>query len=313
MKDDDVRALLHHAVDDVQPRGDRTEVLARLAADDEREGRRWLAPALTAAAAVALVVAGLGWLQHSTPPPRPAAVAAGHDLSLAVYYVGATPVGPRLFSERHVLHGVVSSNAQAAFDQLLVRPDDPDYRSPFPAGTSAAVRVDGDTVTVDFPNDDLAAAPAGAAPGSGAPAAQALVWTLDDVLQRPVDVRFTAQGRPMTALLGSRLDGPVSKGSADQVLSPVSVNLPEGAQITSGTTIRGQAAAFEANVVWELRQGSRVVEHGYTTAGQCCTLSPYAFVLQAPAGDYELVVHDSDPSGGEGPGPTTDTKTVEIR
>lgn len=313
MKDDDVRALLHHAVDDVQPRADRTEVLARLAADDERQSRRRLAPALAAAAAVAVVVAGLGWLQHSTPPPRPAATSVGHDVSLAVYYVGDTSVGPRLFSERHVLHGVVTSDAQAAFDQLLARPDDPDYRAPFPAGTSAAVRVDGDTVTVDFPHGDLATAPAGSPPGSGAAAAQAVVWTLDDVLQRPVDVRFTEQGRPMTALLGSRLDGPVAQGSADQVLSPVSVNLPEGAQLASGTTIRGQAAAFEANVVWELLQAGKVVEHGYTTAGQCCTLSAYAFVLQAPAGDYELVVHDSDPSGGEGPGPTTDTKDIEIR
>jgi hypothetical protein len=175
------------------------------------------------------------------------------------------------------------------------------------------VRVDGDTVTVDFPNDVLEAAPPGTTRATGEVAAQALVWTLDDVLQRPVDVRFTAQGHPMTALLGSHLDGPVSKGSADQVLSPVSINLPEDAQLASGTTIRGQAAAFEANVVWELRQGGTVVEHGYTTAGQCCTLSPYAFVLQAPPGDYELVVHDSDPSGGEGRGPITDTKDIEIR
>lgn len=314
MTDDDIRRLLHHAVDDVHPHRDRREVLARLSEQEELDGtrrRRW-APGLAAAAAVVVVAGGLGWLQHSTPPPRPATVAVGHDLSLAVYCIGDTAAGPRLFSERRVLHDVTSSDAQAAVDQVLGSPEDPDYRSGFPAHTTATVTVDGNRVSVDF-GSDVQQAPPHTAPGTGVAAAQTLVWTLDAVLQRPVRVRLSVHGQPIDTLLGDPVDVPVTQGSADNVLSPVSVELPQDAQLTSGTTIRGQAAAFEAGVVWELRQDGRSVEHGYTTAGQCCTLSPYAFVLQAPPGQYQLRVSDTDPSAGEGHGVTTDTKDVTIR
>ena len=41
----------------------------------------------------------------------------------------------------------------------------------------------------------------------------------------------------------------------------------------------GIGAFFEANVVWELRQGDQVVESGFTTAEQCCTMAPYSFPL----------------------------------
>jgi hypothetical protein len=42
-------------------------------------------------------------------------------------------------------------------------------------------------------------------------------------------------------------------------------------------------------------------------------MAPYSFrVKNVPPGDYTLVVHDSDPSGGEGPAPWTDTKAVTV-
>jgi hypothetical protein len=62
-------------------------------------------------------------------------------------------------------------------------------------------------------------------------------------------------------------------------------------------------------VVWELKQGSTVVKHGFTTAQECCTLSPYSFQVTAPAGDYTLVVHDTDESGAGRP---VDEDTREI-
>ncbi|MGN6251237.1 MAG: GerMN domain-containing protein [Marmoricola sp.] len=313
-EDGDIGALLHGAVDDVQPRHDTTDVLARLAGDDEASaapGRRSV-PVLAVAAVVALLLGGLAWLQQSTPPPRPAAApAVGRDLTLEVYYLGDTAAGPRLFSEQHVLHHVTSSTAQAAVDAALSRPDDPDYRSGFPAGTRARVADRGDVVTIDL-DHEVSSAPTGSAPGEGEAAAQALVWTLDAALQRPVPVSITVRGVPVTTLLGSPLDQPVDQGSADQQLSPVSLTLPQDARLRSGTTVRGDAAAYEGNVVWELRRGGTVVEHGYTTAGQCCTLSPFAFVLQAPAGGYTLSVSDTDPSDGHGNGVTTDTKAIRI-
>jgi hypothetical protein len=54
------------------------------------------------------------------------------------------------------------------------------------------------------------------------------------------------------------------------------------------------------------------VRHGFTTARECCTQSPYSFTVTAPPGDYTLVVHDTDESDGEGVGTSEDTKRVKV-
>ena len=57
-----------------------------------------------------------------------------------------------------------------------------------------------------------------------------------------------------------------------------------------------------------------MVKQGFTTAEECCTLSPYSFEVTAPPGNYTLVVHDEDASGGaEGAGQVEDTKRVTVR
>jgi hypothetical protein len=76
--------------------------------------------------------------------------------------------------------------------------------------------------------------------------------------------------------------------------------------------VTGQAATFEANVQWELKQGDTVVRRGFTTAEECCTLAPYSFSVDAPAGTYTLVVHEEDASGGEGNPPSQDTKEIRV-
>ncbi len=85
----------------------------------------------------------------------------------------------------------------------------------------------------------------------------------------------------------------------------------DGATVSSPFTVSGKAAAYEGNVQWELKQGDTVVRHGFTTAEECCTLSPYSFQVSAPTGTYTLVVHDEDV--GEGPPPATDTAQVWVR
>jgi hypothetical protein len=216
----------------------------------------------------------------------------------------------RLFAEHRTLHDVRTSDVQAAVNAALGTPEDPDYR-PFPAATHADVTSEGDLIVIDFPDPTIASYPLLSDLDAGM-AIQALVWTVNDTLQRPVQVRFDIDGQPARSLFGKVLNGTVTEQEADTVLSPVSVDLSEGQQVQSGTTIYGKAATFEANVVWELRQGEQVVRKGFTTAGECCTLSPYAFRLDAPPGSYTLVVHDTDESGGEGNGVTSDSKDIEI-
>ena len=118
-----------------------------------------------------------------------------------------------------------------------------------------------------------------------------------------------------TSHLGEPVAEPVSQGDAVDVLAQVWIIDPaEGAEVTAPFEVSGLAAAFEANVQWELMQGDRVVERGFTTAEECCTMAPYAFTIRdVPPGDYTLVVHDTDPSGGaEGPRPWQDTKQVTV-
>jgi hypothetical protein len=82
--------------------------------------------------------------------------------------------------------------------------------------------------------------------------------------------------------------------------------------VGSPFVVKGRAATFEGNVQWELRQGSTVVKRGFTTAGECCTLSPYSFSVSVGPGDYTLVVHDEDVSDGEGDPPAEVTERLTV-
>jgi hypothetical protein len=106
---------------------------------------------------------------------------------------------------------------------------------------------------------------------------------------------------------------PLARAAADDVLAQVWIIDPaEGADVESGFTVTGLANAFEANVQWELMQGDKVVERGFTSADECCTMAPFSFTVDAAPGDYTLVVHDSDPSDGEGLAPWQDTKDITV-
>jgi hypothetical protein len=310
MSDEDLNSTLRDAVSGVQPRRGLGEIEARL--EDRHGQRRKLAGSAAAVAAIVLVTGGVAWANHHAQEPQPAPAANSTDLDVQAYFLGPTANGPRLFMERHHLQDVTASPAEAAVNAALGNPDDPDYRSGFPVGTTAKLVDDGDLVTIDFQDPKLAEAPK-VSDQTASEAMQALVWTVNAATQRQVQVRFTIDGKPPATLLGKVLTGPISEQNADTVLSPVSLDTAEGAQLAEGSLVTGHAAAFEANVVWELRQGERIVKQGYATANECCTLSPFAFILKARPGSYTLVVHDTDASGGEGHGTTSDSKDILIQ
>jgi hypothetical protein len=67
-------------------------------------------------------------------------------------------------------------------------------------------------------------------------------------------------------------------------------------------------------VQWELTDADGGAEkRAFATAKESCTVSPYSFEVTAPPGDYTLVVHDEDVSGGEGNLESEDTKRVSVR
>ncbi len=329
--DDGVGRVVHDAVSDVAPRPGVEEIRARTGrgARAAGPGGTWAwALGGTAVAATAATIAAVAVLGGSpgTSTSRPDVVAGGgtpsrtptvttppREAALPVYFVGDTGRGPRLFREFHRAAAGDLTLDLAVERALIGNADDPDYGSPWPEGsTHQHAQLSGGVLSVDL-SGPVVDRPAGMSAAVAEAALQQLVYTAQAAVQQTVPVTFLVDGRPARTVLGVPTDRPVPRGAADEVLAPVSVASPaEGATVQSPFTVEGQAAAFEANVQWELKQGDTVVRRGFTTAEECCTLAPYSFTVDAPAGTYTLVVHDEDPSGGEGLPPAEDTKQIEV-
>lgn len=257
----------------------------------------------------------------ATDQPSPTEPAASDIKTVPVYYVGDTSRGPRLYREFHRVR--TSAPLVAAVDEAVAGdPVDADYRSPWPAGASAAdVTYDGDVITVNLEQADVGSSelglhnrPDGMSEEEAQVAVQQLIFTAQAALQegRP-GVQFLVNGQRTDTLLGVPASEPLAQGDATDVLAQVWIIEPsEGEEVIAPFEVSGLAAAFEANVQWELMQGDRAVQKGFTTAEECCTMAPYSFMVDAPPGDYTLVVHDTDESGGEGFAPWEDTKQVTI-
>jgi hypothetical protein len=227
--------------------------------------------------------------------------------------VGSTAGGPRLFAESHVVTDTTESELQVAVQEALRGdPIDPDYSPAFRNETSTArASTDGETITIDL-SDDLGAT-VDLPDERGTAGVQALVWTAQAATSSEQPVRFTIDGKPADYVYNVDTSAPLQRASADSTLATVSIATPgEGATVPTRFEVTGQAATFEANVVWELKRGDEVVRNGFTTARECCTLSPYSFNVTATPGDYTLVVHDTDESDGEGIGTSEDTKRIKV-
>jgi hypothetical protein len=257
-----------------------------------------------------------------TPSPTPTTPSTAPATSKAVpaYYVGDSSRGPRLYREFHQVDVAEDAVLTAAVEEAVAgTPLDRDYRSPWPDGTHAdAVTYNGDVLTVSLVSDKGPGAlhdrPAGMSEAEAEAAVQQVIYTAQAALQkgRP-GVQLLLDGKHSDTVLGVFSSEPLAQGEAIDVLAQVWVISPaEGATVESPFEVSGLAASFEANVQWELLQGTKVVEQGFTTAEECCTMAPYTFTVDAPPGTYTLVVHDEDASGGEGFEPWQDTKTVTV-
>ena len=326
--DSDLRRLMGDAVSDIRPGGGVEQIRARA---QRPAAGRWVPLVLAAAVATVVVIGGVGWLgqrQSQAPAQSPAAgpgtsessmeqeeppaAQATRTVEVPVYYVGDTAAGPRLFAETHLVDGVSGSDLDAAVQALASPPTDPDYSMWASAGgLAASASSDGNTITIDLSAE--VPRPAGMDAETARVSLQSLVWTVGAAADSAAPVRFTVAGRPADRVLGVDTSAPLERAGAESVLAAVSVSSPtEGATVPSGFEVRGQAATFEATVVWELKQGDTVVDDGFATARECCRLAPYTFTVTASPGDYTLVVRDTDESDGEGIGTSEDTKQISV-
>lgn len=336
-----LRDLLDGAVSDVEPREGLDAITSRTKVSS-MSTRPWLYGVAGAVVATAATIAAFAVLDDDTRPtsgPQPADSPSASATRSAtesptsdasptdeqpelqtvpVYYVGDTSRGPRLYREFHQARADQDAATAAVVEAVSVEPLDPDFGSPwFGTATDAgSVTHEGGTITVDLATDqDLRTRPAGMSKAEASMAVEQVLYTVQAALQSRDPVQILVNGQRTDQLLGVPTSEPLAQGDETATLAQVWIIDPQhGDTVASGAKVSGIGAFFEANVTWELRQGDRVVESGFTTAEQCCTMAPYSFDLpDVPAGDYELAVSDSDASGGEGPAPFSDTKQITIR
>jgi hypothetical protein len=262
-------------------------------------GRWAVAVALVAATVTGCAQAadpvGRAGATSPTPAPAPTSAAAG-ERALPVYYVAETAAGPRLQREFHRLPA--ADPATAAVRAMLARPTgtDPDYRNPWPAGTTlrGPVASTPDAITVDLT----------AAPPSEL-AAQQLVFTVQGALGQTTPVRLLHDGVPTGP--------PIPRGDPYALRSLVQIDAPaDGTSAASPVTVTGEAAVFEATLHWTVLSGSTTVRTGVTSTAEGQTFAPFQFSLDLPPGRYTVRISEDDPSDGAGRPVLTDDRTVTV-
>lgn len=290
--------LLHDAVDAIEPADRIDAIRARTADAPTHAARPWFYAAGGVVLATAATVAAFAVLGDSPAPDHDhgtmSSPATGDQL-VAAYFIGDTPRGQRLFREYDHVAG--DDPLTAALDRIQEPPTDPDYGTSWPHGSLESASVGDGTIEVELGDVDADMSALGL---------QQLAYTLQAAVGERFPVHFS-DGTEVTARPQS------------DVLSQVLVNDPtEGLPVHEHFTARGAANSFESNVPWELRNDrGEVVRHGFTTAtGNGDRLYPWEAQVDVhglPSGSYTFVAMTDDPSGGEGGGPDSDTRTIVVR
>jgi len=241
-----------------------------------------------------------------TPEPIPRTVRA------KMFWVADTGTAIRLFRETASVRRTDTPGLTALRYLVAHRPVDPDYTSLWPTDTVVnSVTISGAEATVD-----LASARLNVGAEAESLAVQQLLWTLLAAEPTLSSMRLTVDGRTVESLAG-HVDATQSftRPPAYSVVAIVWLLSPaEGDMVTGPTvTLSGMACTFEANVVWTIRQGSKIVKSGSAIAAEACpTWSPWSVEVTGLApGTY--VADAADYSAKDGSLLVRDTKTFTVR
>jgi hypothetical protein len=255
---------------------------------------------------------------QAEPSPTDSSASTSGPATVAVplYFVGTTPQGPRLYREFQQLPAA-DPLGEALAKISSGDADDPDYRTLLP-GTGLTGKDGGEGLTVTVPSG-MTARPSDTSDREASLAVQQVVYTVDAVLQQPEPVTFVdASGAPTSFLGMATPTGGFTVAKPLSVLALVNITQPQqNSEPGSHFTASGVASSFEANVPWEVQDSSgKTVASGSATAdGWLKKLWPWQADIDLsslPAGTYTFVAKTDDPSDGEGPGPTVDTKTFVL-
>jgi len=229
-----------------------------------------------------------------------------------VYYMVDTRAGLRLAREAADADG--DDAVRLAVERMIAGPSDPDYSTPWnPSTTVLGIDIVGGALSVDL-SEDARTASIGSA--GAALMIQQLVYTATDAAgDESMPVMLTIEGEPAGELWGAVVwDEPVTREDQLDVRLLVQIDEPqEGATVTSPATVSGDAAVFEANLLWSVLDAAGTeVQAGFTTTAEGQVFAPYEFVLELEPGEYTVVIRESDPSDGEGGTPMSDSKSITV-
>ncbi len=267
---------------------------------------------------------------ENTPSQKPSPAAqpsrkpqpAGEEGVAAVYYLGDTPAGPRLFRE---FRGVRGRNPlDRAVNGLEGEPLDPDYVRTWSPGAIQAISFDGSgadgLIQVDLASPTARMIPPGMNEAQATAAVQSAVYTLQGAVQARAKVAFFFDGKPVDQVYGVDTRQPLTIDSPLATVNLVSITSPEQGSTQAETMkISGVGNSFEASIGWQITDtDGRVVKRAVTTSEGWVEdrLYPWSDTVnlsKLPAGDYLFTASTDDPSGGtEGTGPAIDTKRFTI-
>jgi hypothetical protein len=316
---DDLGTLMREAVEHVDPMPRQRELWDGVNVATRRRTRNRVVGGLVAAAV--LVTGGaVAAHQSSGSEPQPAGPPHAIDRGTSrfvygVYYVGQTPTGPRLYREFRAGQEKEKTLSDA-LDLIEATPTDPDYVTYWSDGQLLGATVENGVIEVEVD-------PALTRPSAGVPdpelALQQLVYTVQGVVGDRLPVQLVADGSPLAEVFGLPTSQPLEEAPELDVLALVSISDPSERRVVEGYfSAQGKASSFEGNVPWQLKAADgTVVRSGHAQSyGYEGHLYPWATghidVTGLAPGEYTFEVMTDDPSGGEGPGPYVDTRTVII-
>jgi hypothetical protein len=259
------------------------------------------------------------------PEPSETDTGSTDTLTTSVFFVADTPQGPHLFAEQRE---VEADNPPAEALALLMAGDvlDADYGTLVPAGSLVpdsgfdGMGDDG-TFSLTLSGEAWTERPDGISRDEAELAVQQVVYTL-------LTLAGEGDKEGMTGHLIFMLDNQevsflgVDSGvqAADELDARGLVNVlspAEGTTLSGTFTAAGEASSFEATVPWQVRDesGKKVLDGFATADGWIDGLYPWESEVDVSSlapGTYTFVAMTDDPSGGEGPGPTEDTKTIVV-